>query len=43
MTRTEARKVDEVNEGSLLSANPRQWLLWAAQANARATERSPAK
>ena len=43
MNATEARKVDEVNEGSLLSANPRQWLLWAAQANARAADRGPGK
>ena len=40
MNPTEARKVDEVNEGSLLTANPRQWLLWAAQANAHASDRS---
>jgi HCOMODA/2-hydroxy-3-carboxy-muconic semialdehyde decarboxylase len=36
MNATEARKVDEVNEGSLLTTNPRQWLLWAAQADAHA-------
>ena len=29
---TEAAKVDAVNEGSLLSSNPRQWELWKAQA-----------
>ncbi len=34
---TEAARVDATNEGSLLSANPRQWQLWAAQAEAHAT------
>jgi HCOMODA/2-hydroxy-3-carboxy-muconic semialdehyde decarboxylase len=43
MNQTEARKVDEVNEGSLLTTNPRQWLLWEAQARARATDRGLAK
>jgi ribulose-5-phosphate 4-epimerase/fuculose-1-phosphate aldolase len=30
----EATRVDAENEGSLLSANPRQWLLWKAKAEA---------
>jgi HCOMODA/2-hydroxy-3-carboxy-muconic semialdehyde decarboxylase len=43
MNPTEGRKVDDVNEGSLLTSNPRQWLLWAAQANARAADRGSVK
>lgn len=36
----EAARVDAANEGTLLSANPRQWRLWEAQAEARSTSRS---
>ncbi len=36
----EASKVNAVNEGSLLSANPRQWQLWEAQANAHSGQRA---
>ena len=32
----EAEKVNAQNEGTLLSANPRQWRMWEAQANQRA-------
>jgi len=37
----EAAKVDAVNEGSLLSANPRQWRLWQAQAEAHSGKGNP--
>jgi len=37
----EAAKVDVVNEGSLLSANPRQWRLWQAQAEAHSGRHDP--
>ena len=35
----EAAKVDAANEGTLQSANPRQWRLWQAQADAHSAQR----